>query len=106
MEQIAQAFDLIVKLHEALGLPSMKEMGTPWHYRVDDQWEFTVNGSGETVEMIPPYTAALTFNGWPAGLLNPYGGVMAAGTVANEDALIAALKQAIQRVSVGTVVTP
>lgn len=74
-----------------------------WHRRVDERWTITLNGSGEALAdpdndgiEIPAYNAYVTYNGWPAGIIGPHGGVLAAGAAANEDTLITALEHAIR----------
>ncbi len=47
-------------------------------------WEIALNGQ--------KISASLKFNGWPAGVIDPQGGIIAAGDVANEDAFIAAIE--------------
>jgi hypothetical protein len=49
---------------------------------------------------IQPFFCYVEYNEWPAGLFTPYDGAMAAGTAANEDALIAALEAAITKAKV------
>ena len=41
--------------------------------------------------------AKLTFNGWPAGIIDPMGGIIAAGAAANEDTFIAAIEADLGR---------
>ena len=56
-------------------------------------WKVTVNATDETVDdYLPPLNIAVEFNGWPAGVIGPDGGVIAAGRLANEEAFIAAMK--------------
>ena len=38
------------------------------------------------------YQAKVSFNGWPAGIIGPAGGIIAAGDAANEDSFIAAIE--------------
>ena len=64
---------------------------------VDDRWVVKVNGHREQVESVPPFSALLEFNGWPAGIIDPFGGTIAAGELANEDTFIAAMEAAIER---------
>ncbi len=47
-------------------------------------WEISLDG--KTLQ------AKLKFNGWPAGIIDPAGGIIAAGEAANEDAFIAAIE--------------
>lgn len=39
-----------------------------------------------------PVQAKIKFNGWPAGVIDPLGGIIAAGQAANEDSFIAAIE--------------
>lgn len=98
-QPLSMVFFLIAELCCALGLaPLNKRRGC-----VDvtaGAWHITVNGHARPKRlgsglMVPAYTALLAFNGWPAGSVNPYGGVIAAGDAANEDALIAALRERV-----------
>jgi hypothetical protein len=59
--------------------------------------DFTVklNPHSEETENVPPYTLAIEYLGWPAGLIDPYGGVLAAG---KEDDLCAAITTAIEAI--------
>jgi hypothetical protein len=78
-------------------------------HRVDDDWWFAINPHGETTTQyvgaeggprpvkIPPYSIYFEFNGWPAGVCAWGGGVIAAGRLANEETLMAALDAAIER---------
>ncbi len=59
---------------------------------LDSRWWFAVNGNKGTRTVkalewgdieIPAYTAAVFYNGWPAGMFDPYAGVFAAGSCAN-----------------------
>jgi hypothetical protein len=52
--------------------------------RVVGPWEISLNGAN--------LQAALKFNGWPAGVIDPGGGIIAAGNAANEDTFIAAIE--------------
>lgn len=70
-----------------------------WEQQVDELWHVCVNGHSEPKPniggtMIPGFTCAVTYNGWPAGLFSPFGGCIAAGDAANETTFIAALRRA------------
>jgi hypothetical protein len=43
---------------------------------------------------LPAMTCMVTYNGWPAGMLGPFGGIIAAGDAANERSFIDALRAA------------
>jgi len=47
-------------------------------------WEIALNGK--------EVRASIKFNGWPAGIIDPAGGIIAAGAAANEDSFIAAIE--------------
>lgn len=55
-------------------------------------WRITVNGTRETVDHAPPFHLVVLWNGWPAGIVGPGEGIIAAGELANEDTLIEALQ--------------
>jgi len=79
-----------------------KRMSAPVAYKLPvfehdgSEWEVWVNASNEPCEQdavtIPPWTAYVEFNGWPAGFLDPSGGEFAAGSYGNVDRFLAALK--------------
>lgn len=62
------------------------------------EWEIALNGTGEQKAKseahpaLPPFNAYVQFNGWPAGIIGPDGGPLAAGSAANEDTFIAAIE--------------
>ena len=99
-----QLFIHAVELHMALGLPSIKELGGVWRHRLDDHWYLAIVSDRATVAPpggmqvnVPPFTLAVWWNGWLAGFIDLNGGCIAAGSGANEDALIAALRTEIKR---------
>lgn len=98
-EQLCEAMVKISELASALGVVNIKALPGCWQHKVDDQWEFAVNGHSEPVDYegtpILPYSAFVKFNGWPAGVVTPFGGEFVAGEAANEDTFLAALTAAI-----------
>ena len=97
---ICEGFYALSLLAEATGdaLPLNKHDGC-WEHQIDEQWWCAVNGHKEEMECshggkVPSYSALIEFNGWPAGIIDPFGGIVAAGTVANEDSFIAAVEAA------------
>lgn len=90
-----EALVAIAELHQALGRPPLN--GAIGEYQFAE-WHVRLNGAGEEQDGIPPFTASIEFNGWPAGLIDPAGGVIAAGELANEDTFIAAARAEIARV--------
>jgi hypothetical protein len=111
---IPEVFMLAVKLHERLGLPSLKEMGGRWEHIVDDDWFIAMNGTEEPIHVVPrggrnvngmnvdlpAFTLGAWINGWLAAMVDPGGGVCMGGPLgegSSEDDLHAALTAAIER---------
>lgn len=105
-EPISEAFTLIVALAEALGVRRINGLDGCWTQSVDATWWVALNGHAEQCAAktpdgfaidVPPYHASLMYNGFPAGIIGPRGGIIAAGSCANEDTFCAALQAAIER---------
>lgn len=101
-------FILIAELAAAVGASPVRDK--LWQYRVNEHWTLAVNGcqdeqefialGSETRHKLDPYHAYVEFNGWPAGVFQPYGGSFAAGSAANETTFAAALKAATEKAKV------
>ena len=98
---------LIADLAQHDGAAPMNKHEGCWVRRLDAQWVIAVNGHHEPKRYetedgpggeVPPFTCSVDFNGWPAGLIDPAGGVIAAGSIANLDAFMAALRKAVSDV--------
>jgi hypothetical protein len=98
--EIPEVLYWVAELAMADGAAPINRLPGCWARRVDDHWEIVVNGHDRPVEHggveVPPYTCVVKFDGWPAGVVDPAGGIVAAGEAANEEALIAALKRAVE----------
>lgn len=94
---VCEAFAALAHLCCALGASPPGQFPQCWELQIDDRWWIAFNGheypvtctAGVTVE---PFHCYVKFNGWPAGVFAPRGGVIAAGEVANEDAFLTAVK--------------
>ena len=95
--EISQAFAIVTDLAKALGVAEINKIPGCWEHQIDDLWHITINGHREPYDGLPPYHMAVRFNGWPAGVLNPFYGVIASGEAANEDDFISAVKAAISQ---------
>lgn len=98
---MTEIFCAIVEHAAALGVRNIGEIAGCWEVELDDAWWFALNGHGEPTKCskgteVPPFTVYVEFNGWPAGLVDPHGGVLAAGDAANEDTFIAAIRAATE----------
>lgn len=100
-ESVSVLFDLIAQLCIGVGEAPIKDK--VWTFKVDDAWRFAVNGKREPLDIaaadgcmgypdLKPYSCVVWYNGWLAGTFDPYGGIIAAGTCANEGTFIEALK--------------
>ena len=92
---IPECFSKVVDLMLALGVEGINTLPGCWEHQVDEHWLVKVNGHKEPIDDIQPYEIMVWFNGWPAGIIHPNRGVIAAGALANEDTFIAALDAAI-----------
>ena len=95
---VAEAFAEIAVLAQRLGVTEINKLPGCWEHQVDEQWWIAVNGRSEAVECsrgfkIDPFDCYIEYNGWPAGSINPGGGIIAAGEGANEDTFIEALQK-------------
>ena len=89
----------LANLAEAMGVSHINKLPGLWECKIDEKWSVKVNGHAETVENLPPYRCLVEYNGWPAGVVSPFDGVIAAGVDANEDALIKAIRKKIKLVA-------
>lgn len=59
-------------------------------------WVIKFNGTKETRKAgdadLRPYSVYVEWCGWPAGIIDPAGGIIATGAMANEDTFIAAIE--------------
>ncbi len=98
--KISEVFSKIVHLAQAVKAKPMNKYAACWEHRIDDDWSIAVNGHPTQKETeggctVPPFSAYIEWNGFPAGILGMNGGMLVAGSGANEDTLIEALDAAI-----------
>lgn len=58
----------------------------------DVGWHVVLNPTAEPIGDVDAFTARVCWNGWPAGVIDPDGGVLAAGSLANERTLLSWLE--------------
>ncbi|MCK4665088.1 MAG: hypothetical protein KAT68_19625 [Bacteroidales bacterium] len=90
------AFAKIAELAGILNVKSIKDLPGLWIYEIDKHWKIKLNGHKEEIDNIPPYRCVIEFNGFPAGIINPYGGTIAGG-IANEDSFIEAIDNKMKK---------
>ncbi len=97
MSEFTHAFTLLADLGLKDGVAPINQFDGCWERQIGDWW-IALNGHREERKCshggtVPPFKCYIEWNGWPAGLIGPYGGVLAAGAAANEDTFIAAIKE-------------
>jgi hypothetical protein len=73
-----------------------------WERRIGKDWWIAVNGHEEDKKcsrgaQVPFGHCYVEYLGFPAGLFSPFGGTIAAGAVANEEAFAKALEDEIHK---------
>lgn len=102
---IAAAFCAMADLCIALGEHPLHKHEGCWEHQIDEHWWIALNGHPEKrlmrklphMEPLEPFHAYVEWNGWPAGIITAFGGILCAGECANEDTFIAALRAATER---------
>lgn len=107
MNPLSEVWALVCELALALGHRQLNQRPGCWRHELADPnggtWAFTLNPHdtpkliGDTATTLPPFHLFVEWNGFPAGIVSPAGGVIAAGARANEDTCIAALKAATEQ---------
>lgn len=97
---VSEAFDVLAELCIALDAAPLTQFPGCWELQVDPQLWIAVNGHNETKQSsdgtnVEPFHCIVTYNGWPAGIINPFCGILATGECANEDTFIAAMRALI-----------
>jgi hypothetical protein len=93
---ISEVFIAIMAYAEKQGVRRINELDGCWEFSPAEGWFLAVNGHDVPKRCsknadVPPFHAYVEWHGWPAGIVGPKSGILAAGTEANEDNLIAAL---------------
>jgi hypothetical protein len=102
---VPDAFFQLAELAFAVGAAPMNQYPGCWEHDVDENWHVSVNahkeekaGGPDPRIDVPPFHAAIFWRGWFAGLLSPYGGVLAAHPDgANEERFIKDVMAAQER---------
>lgn len=107
MDEPRPIFVLLAEIALKDGVKGIAKLPGLWVKRIDANWEVAVNPHLEDIEWaqtpdrmgctVPPMHCAVMWNGWLAGLMSPYEGVIAAnpnGDGANEENFVKALERA------------
>ena len=94
----------LVAVKSLIKLPVKKWVGS-----INEHWVIAIHANkGKEIEFEPKGAMGgkaefgimlVWFNGWLAGMIDPYGGVIAAGELANEDTFIEAIDKKIMALS-------
>jgi hypothetical protein len=101
---ICEAFSAVVDYALSRGVRNLAQRPGLWEAQIDEQWWIALNphqqeltsSHGNKIQFGQCY---VEFNGWPAGIITPYDGILAAGALANENTFIAALRSATKAVA-------
>jgi hypothetical protein len=96
MSELEPIFILLAKLAEKDGAAPLNKHQDCWERQIGE-WCIAINGHRDKRKCshgpsVPPFNCYCEFNGWPAGIFDPIGGVIAAGEAANEDTFAAAIE--------------
>lgn len=98
VEKINEIFVLAAELAIKDGAVPIEEM---YVRKINDSFTIVINSDKEREYKgmkIPPFHMYVEYNGLPAGLLDPWDGFIASGKMVNENALIKALKTALEEI--------
>lgn len=82
--------EAVERFAQTFGTPlpqRLLEIGDP-----DKGWGVKLNPTAEAIGDVDPFHAVVTWNGFPAGIMDPMGGIIAAGDLANQETFVAWLK--------------
>ncbi len=86
--------EVFLRIAERMG----REYGVPLPKRLlevgnpDVGWHVVLNPTDTSIGEVESFAAHACWNGWPAGIIDPDGGVLAAGELANERTLLSWLE--------------
>ena len=103
MSTIEDIWEQVFALAKADGVMPLNQFAGCWYRRLDEKWAIAINAHYEEIEhpfadcphKVPPFSIFVLFNGWPAGVIDPYSASIAAGAIANIDTFVAALRAAM-----------
>ena len=104
-DKLCEAFAVLAKLGNLLGAGPLNKREGCWEFQIDEDWKIAINGHKEptpcSMSDVPlmPFHCYIEYNGWPAGVINPVGGIIAAGSDANENTFIEAIEKRIASVT-------
>jgi len=97
---LSDLWSAVMDLAKRDGVIPLNALPALWERKVDSEWYIACNGHKEPMETtltptpirVLPFHLYVEFNGWPAGVMTAYGGQVCAGTEANMDTLVEAVR--------------
>lgn len=88
----------LCKLATIDGAAPLNRLPGCWEKQLDERWWIAANGHKEPKTAdgfdVPPFSVVVKFNGWPFGVIDPHGGCIGHGEMANAGALVEAIEKA------------
>lgn len=81
----------ICTIAEKSGVVPLNKLPGLWVFEAE-RWKLSLNAHQEKIGDVSPFTANVEFNGFPAGIISPNDGLIAAGDLANIFTLEEALR--------------
>lgn len=84
-----EVWELVCEISTKDKTGPLNKLPGPWYRKIDDKWELWINGTPAVVPLteehpeLGRFEMFVKFNGWPAGILDPHQGSIAAGEIAN-----------------------
>ncbi len=100
-QEFVEAFSVIADLAIARNAHPLGKHDGCWETELPAGFWIAVNGHKTATKCsrgikVAPFQCYAEFNGWPFATFSPFGGVLGAGAVANEDSFIEALRAALE----------
>ena len=96
---MTEIFGAVAEYGYRTGVRNVKDMSACWEVQVDEHWRFAMAGkdglSASDGTPVPRANIYITYNGWPAGIIDINSGEFAASSVANESAFLTALSKIV-----------
>ena len=102
-QPFSEAFALIAELAHLLGVKAINRLPGCWELSLPNGWWLAVNGRRTPVRCsrgveVPTFSAYVERCDFPAGILDPYGGVLVGYGSRTEADLIAALRSEVAKI--------
>lgn len=97
-DRVCTVFYVVSKLCEILKETPIRDK--VWEHKIDDHWFIKINGHSQEMKGIPAFHMTIEYDGFPAGIVSPFEGTIAAGEAVNEDVFIEAVEKKLESLGV------